>query len=148
MASNVDEGIRRWWAAVKAGPETPTQLWSAPNSDPMSVVGDATNLYWTNVGGGSVMQCAKANCAATLITLASGRSFPNGIAVDGSNVYWREGNVYRCAIGGCNNAPTLVASASFNQFSWDTAIALDDTRVYWTQSSSSPNDSRIMWAAK
>lgn len=126
----------------------PTQLWSGPANNPMSIVGDAINLYWTNVGGGSVMQCSKANCAATLITLATGRAVPNGIAVDSSNVYWREGNVYRCAIGGCNDAPTLVATASFNQFSWDTAIALDDQRVYWTQSSATPNDSRIMWAAK
>jgi HEAT repeat protein len=30
MASNVDEGIRRWWAAVKAGPESYfTQRWDA-----------------------------------------------------------------------------------------------------------------------
>ncbi len=129
----------------------PTQLWASTGvtgGNPIGVVGDATRLYWTNGGPGSVMECQKADCPGTLITLASGRNRPSGIAVDGADVYWREDNVYKCAIGGCNGTPTLVATASIDQFSWDAALALDSTRVYWTQGGTTPNDGRIMWAVK
>ncbi len=51
-------------------------------------------------------------------------------------------------IGGCNGTPTLVATASIDQFSWDAALALDSTHVYWTQGGTTQNDGRIMWATK
>ena len=94
------------------------------------------------------MQCAKSDCQNTRILLASGRTNPSGIAVDGANVYWREQNIYRCAIGGCDGTPTLVATATSPGFSYDAAIAVDATRVYWTQLGAVPNDDWIMSAVK
>jgi hypothetical protein len=59
--------------------------------------------------------------------LAAGRNSPRGIAADGTNVYWSEEGIYRCAVGGCNGAPTLVAPDAGGQ-----AIALDSTHLYAT----------------
>jgi hypothetical protein len=96
---------------------------------------DAQNLYWTNgnpEGTGSVMKCKKSACEATLVTLADARSSPEGIAVDGTTVYWTEqGGVYKCAIGGCNDAPTFVTASSSQ------AIAIDAAHIYLVQSGAS-----------
>lgn len=124
------------------------QIVSNANGNPYAIAADAMNLYWTNAGAGSVVQCAKSDCQNTRVVLASGRTRPSGIAVDGANVYWREQDVYRCAIGGCNGTPTLVATASFAEFSFDAAVAVDATRVYWTQQGSVPNDDWIVSAMK
>lgn len=124
-----------------------TLVWAgAPNStqaQTRSVFVDDQNLYWTNTQPlvyGSVMQCAKASCASTLVTLADGRNAPNGVVADAKNVYWAEGNVYSCAIGGCNDTPTIAVSTGA------TAIAIDATNIYYAQYGTS--DGRIMVAPK
>lgn len=129
----------------------PTAVWSIGGDggvQSIAVVVDATSLYWTNGGNGTVMQCAKASCAATLITLASGQSNPSGLAVDASFVYWRGASVYRCAIGGCGNSPELVAAASGPGFSSDAPLAVNATHVFWTQQGATASDVRIITAAK
>jgi len=128
----------------------PTEL-ASDQGNPIAVALDATNVYWTSPVG-SVVQCSKADCPGTIVTLASGRGAddrngPSGIAVDSSYVYWRESNIYRCAIGGCGNAPTLVATASSSPYQWDATLAVDATRVYWTQHNAT-NDDWIMSAPK
>jgi hypothetical protein len=128
----------------------PTTLWSADGGATQStaVVVDATNLYWTNGGQGTVMQCAKANCASTVIALASGQANPSGIAIDPGFVYWRTSNVYRCAIGGCGNSPDLVATAPFTGFQWDAPLAANSTHVFWVQNGATATDARIMTGAR
>ncbi len=131
----------------------PIALWSAGGGDggveSIGVVADSTNLYWTNGGDGTVMQCAKSDCTATLAKLASGQANPSGIAVDATSVYWRGGaNVYRCAIGGCNGSPDVVAAGASTSFSWDAALAVNSTRVFWTQQGPTSTDTRIMMADK
>jgi hypothetical protein len=51
-----------------------------------------------------------------------------GIVTDGVNVYWTGGQfIYKCAVGGCDEQPTVLASAQAAQ-----AIAMDDDHVYWS----------------
>ncbi|HEY1957770.1 MAG TPA: hypothetical protein VGH28_19250 [Polyangiaceae bacterium] len=131
------------------GCNAPTLVWAgAPESSQAatrSVFVDDQNLYWANSNPlkyGSVMQCAKSSCASTLVTLADGRNAPNGVVADTKNVYWAEGNVYACAIGGCNDSPSVAVSASAS------AVAIDATHIYWAEVGSDSNDGRIMFAPK
>jgi hypothetical protein len=125
---------------------------------------DAESVYWiTNNGnGGQVLKCAKGGCAGSATQLATGRGNLGGIAVDSSGVYWTEtqtfpggkigptaaaapGAVFQCAMTGCNNAPTLIASDQNHP----TGIAVDAVNIYWANSGSNKSpDGAIMVVAK
>lgn len=49
-----------------------------------------------------------------------------GIAVDATDVYWVESEIYKCAIGGCGGSPTRVAPGLVVA----NAIALDASHIY------------------
>src|SRR5215470_9396184 len=70
--------------------------------DPASFASDPKNC------GASNHDCRGTTCAGGLcqsILLASGQS-PQAMAVDTTNVYWS--GVMKCAVGGCNQAPTRI----------------------------------------
>jgi hypothetical protein len=55
---------------------------------------------------------------------------PNGLAVDGTSVYWTDlqnGSVLKCAVTGCST-PTKIACGLVTPV----GIAVDATSVYWT----------------
>ncbi len=54
------------------------------------------------------------------------------------------GRVAKCAIGGCNNSPTVIAA---NQ-DGPAGIAVDAMHVYWASSGASAADGKITVAAK
>jgi hypothetical protein len=134
-----------------------TVIWSGQRGSTqaatLGLATDGDTLYWTNANGGgagSVMQCAKADCAGTLRILADGRSAPRGIAADGVHVYWTEfgdydydaqafaGQVLRCPKGGGDI--TVIAS---NQNA-PAAIALDETTVYWANQGTANSDGQVL----
>jgi sugar lactone lactonase YvrE len=53
---------------------------------PEAITTDGANLYWTNVGDGTIRRCPIGGSSAT--TLAPGQDKPFGIAVDETDVYW------------------------------------------------------------
>jgi hypothetical protein len=94
--------------------------------------------------------------AASAILLAAGQANPAGLAVDGANVYWinlgpeqlaggllkpypvySSGSVMTCAIGGCNSAPTALATAVDNGVAstptTPNAIAVGGGNVFWDE---------------
>lgn len=82
-----------------------------------------------------LLACPLAGCAGAPIAFAPRRpGIVPRVASDGANVYWietsRAGTVQRCAVSGCGGRPTLVASDQDAPY----GIALDATRVYWTNS--------------
>jgi streptogramin lyase len=53
---------------------------------PYGITLDATNVYWTNHGTGTVMKAPKAGGAP--IVVAKGQNAPGAIVVDANNIYW------------------------------------------------------------
>jgi len=89
-------------------------------------------------GGGL---CVDGVCSAPLPgVLASGQVTPKGIVIDDANVYWIDqgmqqssgaytsAQVMKCAKSGCANAPTVLASGSWNH---TTRLALSGGTLYW-----------------
>jgi hypothetical protein len=150
-------------AACQAGTcaSLPAGVLASGQLGPIAIALDAVNLYWLNLGNftgpggkaggyyanGQVMKCAIAGCNNAPTMLASGWTQPGGlpvvpsaIAVDATSVYWTGsdpspmpgqnswGWVLSCAVGGCNQTPTIVASGQDDP----TGVAAGPTGVYWT----------------
>jgi hypothetical protein len=128
------------------------------------VVIDDKNIYFadpTSSGFGKILKCPKSGCVLGRATIiADHLDAPTGIATDGMDIYWTEmgetsvdgnrvygaGSVRRCDVNGCNNQPVTISSG----LEWPYDIALDETHVYWTESSTETYnaDGRIWMMAK
>lgn len=91
-------------------------------------------VYFTDVGDGlSGTVSAWAGGTRSPDVLATGPS-PNGIATDGTSVFWTAGSsstpgatVNRCAVGGCNGTPDALDSDPGTP----QRIAVDASGIYW-----------------
>jgi hypothetical protein len=125
------------------------------------IVLDATNVYFPGLSKKAVpgiYACPKSGCPKQLAPLATTLNWGSAIATDGINVYWTDfsvsdpatnfvpgnGLIMKCAVSGCANQPTVVASG----LDWPEAIALDATSLYWADSGAGENDGRIVRAPK
>lgn len=96
-----------------------------------SLAVDSTSIYWARTGGqGSTV--SKSNLDGSNLVTMFGSSYCNVVVVDAQNTYSSCNNtIYRCAIGGCNMQPTLVAGPFANGV---TSLAIDgaNNRLYFT----------------
>jgi hypothetical protein len=85
--------------------------------------------------------CVDGVCSAPLpAVLASGQVTPTGLVIDDANAYWIDQGmqqssgaytntqVMKCAKSGCGNAPTVLASGSWNH---TTRLAISGGTLYW-----------------
>ena len=82
---------------------------------PWAIAADGSNVYWTTLSGHTVATSAPSGrqAAGGNPTEVSPATLPNDVAVDATNVYWVDftvGTVSSCAIAGCSNTPTILAS--------------------------------------
>jgi hypothetical protein len=161
-------GCRSSLTSLVTGLRDPTPGVTPPGGGPSSAVSelgqiavDGESVYFVDSYGsglGRILKCAKNGCNNSPTTLASDLNGAVGIAVDAANVYWTEtgnnvvagqtvtgvGRVAKCAIGGCNDSPTVVAAHQDGP----TGIAVDAKHVYWATYGGNGTDGKISVAAK
>jgi hypothetical protein len=111
--------------------------------DPVRIAVDATGIYWTDRGKGSVRKAVKGDDPGATSELAGDQARPIGLAVSPTHAYWvnqgkaesgfTDGAVMRVVKTGTNPStgelPELIAASKGAPY----AIAIDEQRVYWTQ---------------
>jgi hypothetical protein len=133
--STASGSVRKASISYQQPPRVPlilvTPVVVASNQDtPGWLASDEANLYWVNMGSGSIAKVSKSGGPVT--TLATGQDKPFGIVVNGSQVFWtnRSGTVMSVSTEGGDL--TTLASGQDAPY----AVAADATGVYWTNNDS------------
>jgi hypothetical protein len=88
-------------------------------------------LFWST--SGAIMSCPTSGCVGAPHVFASGQSSAYAIAHDATTLYWSlyepAGKVLACTLAGCA-MPTVLGALQ----DLPSAIAVDDSSVYWTNS--------------
>ncbi len=160
---------RVYWAGSGGGVQScdlagcdgvPTTLGASPQGFYLGLAVGPTRVFWSDAT--KILACPKTGCAGPPTVLASGRVGPWSVATDGKNVYWIElgkangggkiplqdysdGAVLSCAVTGCNDSPTVLAS--YPTWRGGNAIAADASGVYWSTDDASGTLRQIVGCA-
>jgi hypothetical protein len=100
-------------------------------SFPEGIAVNATNVYWANASGGSVMSVHLNG--GTPVTVATGQPQPKQVELDSTNVYWSNGalvaapaTIMKLPLTGSGSPSTVVTAQDLGGF------AIDSLNVYWT----------------
>jgi hypothetical protein len=106
------------------------QAYTSANTSNFVVAGGY--LYWTDDTADVVRRCAVGSPCSSPTQIASTSSNPQGLAVDGTNVYWLDsGGLKQCNVNGCANSPLLLSAGATG-----TGPAANDAAyVYWISGS-------------
>ena len=123
----------------KDGSGVVVDLAVAPGSAYGLAIDDAS-VYASDLVAGAILVTSKTTAAGAISCpsrhcLATGQSFPSGVAVHGGTIYWTntgnrvsgQGSVWRAATSGAN--PLAIVTGRSSPF----RIAVDDSGVYWTE---------------
>jgi len=134
-----------WWVDKSGGAPTPLGV-SATYG--ISIVGDATNLYYAELGGKTASIYEMPLAGGTPTMLVGDYTYASlSLAVDATSVYWAQvsgGGPYAAALmkvplaGG---TPTVVLPALSDE---TLRFAVNDTTVYWTNDDSQGIESRLL----
>jgi hypothetical protein len=134
-ATDGEGGNGRDARGCSQGPVTPTVL--SPSLNAIGpAVSDATTIYFLSRTGSppnnyAIQSIAKRGGSPT--TIFGPTTQIHNLAVDATNVYFTTpGSVLRCALSGCGNAPSTVATLQVNP----EEIVTNGTSVFYTLSSS------------
>jgi hypothetical protein len=90
---------------------------------------DASHIYWTNAGDGTIWRANLDGTNAQSIVQGEGQNSLFAVAVDGNHLYWTnrsEGMVKQANLDG-TNPQTLLLGQNQQQ-----AVAVDANYVYWS----------------
>jgi hypothetical protein len=119
--------------SISKGGGSASMVWSNTSSATLldAIAADSTGLYWVDQGSspdsGSIYTIPSGGGGVT--QLVTGLDYPEGIAIDGTNVYWADQTgISKMPIGG--GATTVLASGEQGAVN----VKVDDTDVYWVNS--------------
>jgi hypothetical protein len=112
-------------------------------SYPSDLAVSGSTAYWAQ--GSAVMSCSIHGCGTAptpLASLQAGEDIVDGLATDGTNVYFgvahetgaRAWGLFKCAVTGCPGGATLLASMPTSGNPPTAGVAVDATRVYFVSS--------------
>src|SRR5690606_10556633 len=99
--------------------------------------GGESVLYYTTFSELGAVKRLSPSAPDDVLTIAADQSYPNGLAVDATHVYWTnrgDGTVMRMPKGGApGEPPTVIATGQVAPG----PIVVDDTHVYWANEGTS-----------
>ena len=69
---------------------TSVSVLASAQPEPSAIVADETNVYWTNLGDGTIRRCAIAGCDSQATILAKSQGTPESLADDETAIYWAD----------------------------------------------------------
>jgi hypothetical protein len=143
-----DGSIARYKYTAAGMPETLADTQSTPRAIALDTTLNA--VYWASFDpNGSITRILLGGAPGQPQVLATGLAYPNGIALDGQDVYWSnrgDGTIMRLsAYASPGTMPTTIAKGQASPGT----VAVDGQYVYWVnEGSSSADTGAIMKLAK